>query len=42
MWYTYIKQLQMFFWICKIILYVNNYNIVFISRYNLYRISSTY
>ena len=31
MWYTYIKQLQIFYWICKMIIYVNNYNIVFIS-----------
>ena len=33
MWYTYIKQIQIFYWICKMIVYVNNYNIVFISRY---------
>ena len=30
MWYTYIKQLQIFYLICKMIVYVNNYNIVFI------------
>ena len=36
MWYTYIKQLQIFYWICKMIVCVNNYNIVFISRYKWY------
>ena len=26
--YVYIKQLQICYWICKIIVYVNNYNII--------------
>ena len=41
-WYTYIKQLHIFYWICKMIVYVNNYNIVFISILIPIGISSTY
>ena len=42
MWYTYIKQLQIFYWICKMFVYVNNYNIVFISRYKWYILIKIY
>ena len=40
--YRYIKQLHIFYWICKMIVYVNNYNIVFISILIPIGISSTY
>ena len=33
MWYTYIKQLQIFYWICKMIVYVNNIDIKKVSLY---------